>query len=78
MRLLVLLAGAMLIALLARGIIRRIRLHSSSSSDPTSQQSEPMHPCRHCGVYLPASEGVGELPDKFFCSEEHRRQHLSE
>ena len=48
------------------------------------KQGEPHKPaveedmvcCAQCGVHLPKSESITSQ-GKFFCSDEHRRQHLS-
>ena len=82
MRVLLILALAVIIIYLVRGQSRRQQGGSSAerpstphSSGPASR-SEPMRQCAHCGAYFPASEAVGDSPDKLFCSDEHRRQHL--
>lgn len=42
------------------------------SADETA---EPMLPCAHCGVHIPASEVVTSTSGAVFCSQEHRLQH---
>jgi uncharacterized protein len=77
MRILVVLALAAIIVFLVRGFIRRLQKPASpGTSSRSSRQGEPMRQCAHCGAYFPASEAVGNSPDKLFCSDEHRRQHL--
>jgi uncharacterized protein len=77
MRVLVVLALAAIIVFLVRGFLRRRQTPpTSGTSSRSSRQAEPMRQCTHCGAYFPASEAVGDSPDKLFCSDEHRRQHL--
>lgn len=39
------------------------------------EEAEPMVPCAHCGVHIPASESVVGPEGSAYCSEEHRRLH---
>lgn len=76
MRVLVVLALAVVIIYLVRGFLGRMQASRSSQSPAASRASEPMRQCLHCGAYFPASEAVVQTPDQLFCSEEHRRLHF--
>jgi uncharacterized protein len=49
------------------------RQASNRKDAATRQESPPekMLTCAHCGVHMPASEGVAE-GDRIYCSEAHR------
>lgn len=42
---------------------------------PGARAVEDMVRCAHCGLHLPKSESVAARGE-FFCSDEHRRNHL--
>ncbi|HSD38749.1 MAG TPA: PP0621 family protein [Rhodocyclaceae bacterium] len=45
---------------------------AQSGAATQSQEAEQVLPCAHCGLLVPASEGV-EAEGQFFCSSEHLR-----
>jgi uncharacterized protein len=48
-----------------------------SADIPEGGGTEDMIRCAQCGIYIPASEAIVSQADKVFCSEEHRKQHIS-
>lgn len=50
--------------------VRQARPRTQGGND----KPEAMLPCKHCGVYIPASEAVQHASGSVFCCEEHRRQ----
>ena len=42
---------------------------------PSHDELEPMLPCAHCGIHVPASEAVMSSSGAAFCSQEHRLGH---
>ncbi|MCH9638059.1 MAG: preprotein translocase subunit YajC [Betaproteobacteria bacterium] len=63
-----------IIALLIYWIIKS-RQPEDTETDSPSEAIEDMVRCTHCGVHLPKSESIAS-DDLFFCSDEHRHQHL--
>ncbi len=63
-----------IIALLIYWIIKS-RQPEDTDTDSPSEAIEDMVRCTHCGVHLPKSESIAS-DDLFFCSDEHRHQHL--
>jgi uncharacterized protein len=49
----------------------------NSADLPKGGGTEEMIRCAQCGIYIPASEAVAGQASKVFCSEEHRKQHIS-
>ncbi|HZW13526.1 MAG TPA: PP0621 family protein [Noviherbaspirillum sp.] len=47
----------------------------STDTSSAGDAAEPMLPCAHCGVHVPASEVVTSSSGAVFCSQEHRLQH---
>lgn len=45
------------------------------ASKPSHDGLEPMLPCAHCGIHVPASEAVISSSGAAFCSQEHRLGH---
>ncbi|MFA6014198.1 MAG: PP0621 family protein [Gallionellaceae bacterium] len=54
-------------------VLIRAFLKKSETTDST-KASEDMVRCAHCDMHLPKSESI-ESDGKYFCSEEHRREH---
>lgn len=60
--------------------LRRLLAAESKNDDPSQAASAPLPqreaeqvvPCAHCGLLVPASEGV-ESQGQFFCSPEHAK-----
>ncbi len=63
-----------IIALLIYWIIKS-RQPEDTETDSPPEAIEDMVRCTHCGVHLPKSESIAS-DDLFFCSDEHRHQHL--
>ena len=53
--------------LLKRG--QRQRGHGHGVRPPRDAGPEPMHPCRHCGVHVPASRCVWRDGEPYCCAE---------
>lgn len=49
----------------------RSRARSVDAGPPPAAPPQSMIQCAHCGVYLPASESVGDEQHRY-CSEAHR------
>lgn len=47
----------------------------TNAAESTPEGVEPMLPCAHCGVHVPASEAVISSTGAVFCSQEHRLGH---
>ena len=68
-KLLIVLAAALVLYLLWRGL----RRDAGARKDPrTGSDGERMVDCGQCGVHLPLSEAI-RSQGRYFCSEEHRR-----
>jgi uncharacterized protein len=68
-KLLIILAAALVLYLLWRGL----RRDAGARKDPgTGSEGERMVDCGQCGVHLPLSEAI-QSQGRYFCSEEHRR-----
>ncbi|MDB5799277.1 MAG: hypothetical protein JWL63_216 [Rhodocyclales bacterium] len=57
--------------------LRRLLAGNDAADKPTAaaepqREAEQVLPCAHCGLLVPASEGV-ESQGNFFCSAEHLR-----
>jgi len=63
-----------IIALLIYWIIKSRQPKDMDTNSP-SEAIEDMVRCTHCGVHLPKSECITN-DNMFFCSDEHRHQHL--
>ncbi|MES2535137.1 MAG: PP0621 family protein [Pseudomonadota bacterium] len=62
----------------ARQKPRKPGVGARKSADlPEGGGTEEMIRCAHCGIYIPASEAVVSQADKTFCSDEHRKLHIS-
>lgn len=46
-----------------------------SAATTAAGDIEPMLPCAHCGVHIPASEAVISSSGAAYCSQEHRLGH---
>lgn len=49
--------------------------HADKAADASRDIAEPMLPCAHCGVHVPASEAVLSSSGAAFCTQEHRLRH---
>lgn len=49
----------------------------ANDAKATPDGVEPMLPCAHCGVHVPASEAVISSSGVAFCSQEHRLGHAN-
>lgn len=63
-----------IIVLLVYWIIKS-RQPENTETDSPPESIEDMVRCTHCGVHLPKSESIAS-EDMFFCSDEHRHQHI--
>jgi len=61
--------------LLAYWILKGYRKRVEREEPPRAGGEEDMVQCAQCGVHLPRSESL-TTGEKFYCSAEHRRQHL--
>jgi hypothetical protein len=76
MRLLILIAAAVLLTLLFRNLLPRSRPHSKTR-DNSAQAPEKMVACAKCRLYLPESEAL-PADGSFFCNREHHSAWLED
>lgn len=59
-------------------LVQRLRSTAKSASlQKPPVPLESMAQCRHCGIYLPASESIDGPDSEKFCSNEHLYLHIS-
>lgn len=67
----------LLVIVLVVWLLRRDRAaapaEAARARAPSRRLPQPMVPCAHCGVHLPAAEAVAGDGGHHYCSEEHRR-----
>jgi uncharacterized protein len=69
MRILVLLAIALLLYIIINNLLRKTR-----NNPPSAVSSEKMVRCEHCGLHIVETEAL-EDNRQFFCSNEHLEAH---